>query len=332
MNDSSPRLGRDVFLALAAVGWADGHLDQDEADAIVRTAIDEGLDLEAIAEIEEATKQPLDIGFIDRSNLTKEDRLFVYAVASWMVGLGGHPSENEQKALDKLGGALHIPERPRAHADALAREVAQMPDGDRPARYDLGKLRQIIGERLREARRLRAEAAPGSPPGETPTDAADKKADEPPPAGGSSLPSELRIERSWVPTCRARSGGYAGLLAGRRAQKSASCRATPSRIRRAVERRTRSGAVAGASSSAKTASAPFAAPGPTLTTTSPSRRSLSEKGAIGGTSRMPTSASTAPTSGSRDVSPTARASTSSKPAAPSTPAMAAPSAASDPPP
>ena len=79
MTDSPPRLGRDVFLALAAVGWADGHLDQDEADAIVRTAIDEGLDLEVIAEIEEATRQPMDIGRIDRSKLTKEDRLFVYA-------------------------------------------------------------------------------------------------------------------------------------------------------------------------------------------------------------------------------------------------------------
>ena len=41
MTDEKPRLGRDVYVALAAVGWADGHLDQDEADAIVRTALEE---------------------------------------------------------------------------------------------------------------------------------------------------------------------------------------------------------------------------------------------------------------------------------------------------
>ena len=36
---SENRLGRDVFLALAAVGWSDGKLDAEEADAIVRTAL-----------------------------------------------------------------------------------------------------------------------------------------------------------------------------------------------------------------------------------------------------------------------------------------------------
>src|SRR5262249_21185453 len=43
---SEQRLGRDVFLALAAVGWADGKLDEEEADAIVRTALEEGLELD----------------------------------------------------------------------------------------------------------------------------------------------------------------------------------------------------------------------------------------------------------------------------------------------
>jgi hypothetical protein len=38
MTDAKTRLGRDVYVALAAVGWADGKLDQDEADAIVRAA------------------------------------------------------------------------------------------------------------------------------------------------------------------------------------------------------------------------------------------------------------------------------------------------------
>ena len=34
------KMGRDVFIALAAIGWADGTLDADEADAIVRAALD----------------------------------------------------------------------------------------------------------------------------------------------------------------------------------------------------------------------------------------------------------------------------------------------------
>ncbi len=157
--DEKPRLGRDVFIALAAIGWADGQLDGEEADAIVRTAIEEGLELDEIAEIEEATKNPVDMGVIDRSNLNKEDRLFVYAVASWMTRLDGVVHEAETAALAKLGDALKVPERPRFHADAIAQEVAQMPEGDRPSRYDLTGLRGLISERLSAAQANRTEAA-----------------------------------------------------------------------------------------------------------------------------------------------------------------------------
>jgi uncharacterized membrane protein YebE (DUF533 family) len=150
-------LGRDVFMALAAVGWSDGKLDAEEADAIVRTALEEGLDLDEIAAIEKATSVPLDLGFIDRSQLTKADRLFVYAVASWMVRLDGVIDDRESEALRKLGDLLKIPEAPQAHADAIAREIAELPEGDRPARYDLGRLRDTLVERLAEAQRLRAE-------------------------------------------------------------------------------------------------------------------------------------------------------------------------------
>jgi uncharacterized membrane protein YebE (DUF533 family) len=77
MSEEKQKLGRDVYVALAAIGWADGQLDPEEADAIVRTATEEGLDIAEIEEIEAATKSPVDIGEIDRRNLSKEDRLFV---------------------------------------------------------------------------------------------------------------------------------------------------------------------------------------------------------------------------------------------------------------
>jgi uncharacterized membrane protein YebE (DUF533 family) len=147
MTEQNTGLGRDVYIALAAVGWADGQLDQEEADAIVRTALEEGLELDEIAEIEAATKNPVDIGVIDRKNLSKEDRLFVYGVASWITRLDGVVTEGEQTALRKLGDALKVPEKPRLLVDGIAQDVANMSD-DRPSRYDLVALRRIIGERL----------------------------------------------------------------------------------------------------------------------------------------------------------------------------------------
>jgi uncharacterized membrane protein YebE (DUF533 family) len=166
MTDEKPRLGRDVYIALAAVGWADGHLDQDEADAIVRTALEEGIPFEEVGEIEQATKDPVDLGVIDRKNLSKEDRLFVYAVASWMTRLDGAVTETEEQALARLGDALKIPEHPRRHADRIAREVSDLPEGDRPDRYDLLALRRIIGERLQAAQEARAARADGESSGE----------------------------------------------------------------------------------------------------------------------------------------------------------------------
>lgn len=147
MTERKTGLGRDVYLALAAVGWADGQLDREEADAIVRTALEEGLDIDAIAEIEEATEKPIDIGVIDRKNLSKEDRLFVYGVASWITRLDGVITDGEQAALHKLGEALKVPEKPRSVVDGIAQDVANLSD-DRPDRYDLLALRRIIAERL----------------------------------------------------------------------------------------------------------------------------------------------------------------------------------------
>jgi uncharacterized membrane protein YebE (DUF533 family) len=150
------RLGRDVFLALAAVGWSDGKLDPEEADAIVRTALEEGLDLDEIAEIDLATKTPLALSVIDRAALSKADRLFIYAVASWMIRLDGAVDDRELDALRRLGDLLALPERPREHADLIALEIAELPEGDRPSRYELGALRRTISERLAHAQRLRA--------------------------------------------------------------------------------------------------------------------------------------------------------------------------------
>ena len=148
---TQPRLQKDVFIALAAIAWADGKLDPDEADAIVRAAVDEGLEIEEIAAIEEATQTKVDLGFIDRSTMDKTDRLFVYAVACWIANMDATVTAEESAALAALGERLGIPERPRAAAEAIAREVAAMSEGDRPARYDLPAVKRLIGDRIKQA-------------------------------------------------------------------------------------------------------------------------------------------------------------------------------------
>ncbi len=146
---TKPILGREVYLALAAVGWADGQLTEGAADAIVRTALEEGLELEDVAMIDEATKNPVDIGEIDRLKMTKADRLYVYAVASWITELDGKVTDRERNVLAKLGDTLALPEAPRKRADEIMREVAA--HADRPDRFDLLTLRATLNARLEAA-------------------------------------------------------------------------------------------------------------------------------------------------------------------------------------
>jgi uncharacterized membrane protein YebE (DUF533 family) len=153
------RFGRDVFMALAAVGWADGNLDAEEGDAIVRTALEEGLELEDVEAIRQATQARIEMGSVDISAMSKADRLFVYAVGSWMTRLDGHEDAVEDAMLAKLGAALHIPDAPRAHADAIAREIAAEQQAADAVHFDLAKLHATIEERLAAAQRQRAEAS-----------------------------------------------------------------------------------------------------------------------------------------------------------------------------
>ncbi len=145
---SFPKLSRDVFLAFAAIAWADGRLDADEADAIVRAAVDAGLELDEIESIEAATKTRIELGAIDLTNLKREDRVLVYAIACWIARLDGRVTTEESEALGGLAERLGVPERPQAVAETLVREVAALPEGDRPARYDLNRLRSLIAQKL----------------------------------------------------------------------------------------------------------------------------------------------------------------------------------------
>ncbi len=148
------QLGRDVFIALAAVAWADGELGEDEADAIVATAAEEGLEIDEIAAIEEAVRKPVDIGKIDLTSLSKADRLFVYAVGAWIARVDDTVAPEEITALNKLAAALKIPDIPRERADKIAMDVARA-SGKQPAFFNLSTLRKTLAVRLEEAQALR---------------------------------------------------------------------------------------------------------------------------------------------------------------------------------
>lgn len=141
-------LPKDSFIALAAVAWADGTLGDDEARALLRVARETGLSEADVAEIERATATPIGLDQLKTTALSRGDRVIVYALASWLAHIDDVVTDEERASLAALGGLLGLPEGIRRRAAAAAAEVAALPAGNRPERYDFSALRARILAKL----------------------------------------------------------------------------------------------------------------------------------------------------------------------------------------
>ena len=148
MTDGHRPLPREVFILLAAVARADGKLDDEEIDAIARAALDEGLELAEIEAIEKAIRDGVAIDEVDIQSLSPRDRLYAYAVASWVSLVDGERTEREDAALFSLAFVLRLTPRGRQEADSIVRDLFDKPDGDKLARFDLKGLRTELQRRL----------------------------------------------------------------------------------------------------------------------------------------------------------------------------------------
>ncbi len=136
------------FLALAAIGWADGSMRRIEAAGLVRAAKECGIAGADVTEIERALTQHLGLESVDLAGMPKWQQVLTYALASWFAWLDGVASTDEQEALAKLGDALGLEEPLRVRAAAAAGDIACLPEGGRPDRYDFIKLIARLRERL----------------------------------------------------------------------------------------------------------------------------------------------------------------------------------------
>jgi uncharacterized membrane protein YebE (DUF533 family) len=139
-------LPKQAFLALAAVGWADGSFRKNEGAALLRAAQASGVTGEDLAEVERSTKHEVSLDSFDAAGLGEWERVLTYALASWLACLDGVQSTSESVALQKLGEHLGLDVGVRQRAASAAFDIAVLPEGGRPEKYDFEKL----GARLRE--------------------------------------------------------------------------------------------------------------------------------------------------------------------------------------
>jgi len=141
-------LPKQAFVALAAVGWADGTLKRSEATALVEAARKHGLTGDDLAEVERSTRAAVALAAFDPGELATWDRVVTYALASWMARLDGVQSTSETETLKLLGERLGLANPVRERAASAAFDIAVLPEGGRPDRYDFGKLVERLREKL----------------------------------------------------------------------------------------------------------------------------------------------------------------------------------------
>jgi hypothetical protein len=142
------KLPAQTFVALAAVGWADGSLKRSEATALVDAAKKLGLEGSALAAVELSTKGTVALDAFEPGAMTRWERVLTYALASWLARLDGVESRDESTVLRRLGERLGLDEGVRQRAAGAAFDIAVLPLGGRPDRYDFPKLAARLRERM----------------------------------------------------------------------------------------------------------------------------------------------------------------------------------------
>jgi hypothetical protein len=138
----------ESFLALAAIGWSDGSLQRVEREGLLRAAKECGIAGEELSQIERAAVEHLTLDGVDLGGLSRWEQVLTYALASWFAALDGVVSTSEHETLVRVGDKLHLDPSLRVRATAAANDIACLPGGGRPDRYDFVKLVARLRERL----------------------------------------------------------------------------------------------------------------------------------------------------------------------------------------
>jgi hypothetical protein len=141
-------LPRESFLAIATVAWADGWMKKTEVEGLMTAAKACGLGDDDRAEVAVAAKDGVDLDTLDLSVLEPWERALTYAIANWLAKLDGITNAEELKALKALGGRLDLPPRQLDNAASAAFDIAVLPEGGRPDRFDFDALAVRLREKL----------------------------------------------------------------------------------------------------------------------------------------------------------------------------------------
>lgn len=123
-------LSKDVFVALAALAWADGSVAPEEAEALLGAAAATGLMPDELDAIDAALLEPVPLSRLDELQLEGDDRLFIYGIGLWLVRADGVVTEEESEAVGQLARVLRLTPEERVLAASAAAGLATFDSED----------------------------------------------------------------------------------------------------------------------------------------------------------------------------------------------------------
>jgi len=141
-------LPKEAFIALAALSWADGSVRPREKDGLVKAAGSCGISDADLAEIAKALSVDTKLDNFVPGDMTDWQRLLTYSLAVWLARVDGVQSTEESDLLRDLAKRLDLDKGKTDRAAAAANDVACLPDGGRPERFDFVALDKRLREKL----------------------------------------------------------------------------------------------------------------------------------------------------------------------------------------
>ncbi len=112
------KLGKDVFVALAAIVWCDGEVSPKEAESLLRAAKAWGVAGADYVAIQRCTSERVELDIIAELDLERDARFLVYALGAWLTKVDGVVVPAEGAVLERLAEALDLSDEERRIAQS----------------------------------------------------------------------------------------------------------------------------------------------------------------------------------------------------------------------
>jgi tellurite resistance protein len=146
----SGRACTETLSLLIAMAWADGRLDDSEAQGVRGATQVLNLTKEQRDRVETMLAAPVPLAQIGLSALSARDQAFAYVAAAWMAHIDNKLDSKEEAMLDELGTKLGFSRERQQELVTISRGLEGLPAGARNWGQEITKLFKAIPPELEE--------------------------------------------------------------------------------------------------------------------------------------------------------------------------------------